>query len=194
MTWHINQNPLWGKRQEEKKKEILTCKDSLVIRILTPLLPALFPFQSLYRHTSMRVQIMENASTGEQQQKRGKWNILHYHQGSPFVWSLLLYLLSQALHNYSPCSPESAHAWKCALALTRTCIHTAKKQKTKKKTKYRKRGEETRFGMSLSVFYSNIILFCTPPASLGGREQGDWSNNQSVMWHFAEAFILHDSC
>lgn len=169
MTWHINQNPLWGKRQEEKKKEILTCKDSLVIRILTPLLPALFPFQSLYRHTSMRVQIMENASTGEQQQKRGKWNILHYHQGSPFVWSLLLYLLSQALHNYSPCSPESAHAWKCALAHA----YTRRKNKKQRKKQNTEKGEKKQdLGCLWVCFTPTLFCFALPPPPRFPRWQG----------------------
>lgn len=114
----------------------------------------------------MWVQIAERASTGEQQQKRVKWNILQYHQGSPFVWSLLLYLLSQDPHNYSMCSPERVCTCKCRHARTSTCIHRA----NQRRNKIQKRREETRFGMSLSVFYSYIILFCVPPSMAGNRE------------------------
>ncbi len=188
MIWHIFQNPLWGKTDREEKKEILTCKNSLLIRILTPLLPALFPFQSLFRNTPMRVQIAERASTGEQQQKRVKWNILHYHQGSPFVWSLLLYLLSQALHNYSMCSPESVHTCKCAHARTSTCIHTTNQRR---RNKIPKRGEETRFGMSLSVFYSYIILFCVPPPWQGtGRLEQQSECDVTLCWGLYSARLL----
>lgn len=165
------QNPLWGKRQRGEKRNLKVQKLTYVW-ILTPLLPALFPFQSLLKNTSMWVQIAERASTGEQQQKRVKWNILQYHQGSPFVWSLLLYLLSQDPHNYSMCSPERVCTCKCTHAHTSTCIHRA----NQRRNKIQKRREETRFGMSLSVFYSYIILF--PPPMAGNRET--WAT--IILW------------
>lgn len=145
----------------------------------------LFPSQSLFRNTSVKVQIAEWASAGEQQQKRVKWNILHYHQGSPFFWSLLLYLPSEALHSYSMSSPERvcthvnapAHTWAHAYA-----------RQNQRRNKLPKRREETRFGMSLSVFYSYIILFCAPPPSMAGnRETG--ATIRVLCDTFAEAFF-----
>lgn len=61
----------------------------------------------------------------------------------------------------------------CTRTLEHMHIHTARRTKQKKNKGGERRGEETRFGMSLSVFYSYIILFCVPP--LHGRKQGHWS-------------------
>lgn len=71
---------------------------------------------------------------------------------------LYLLLKGSALQHVLP--RESVHTCKCthAHAYTRRSL-----DKTK-------RGEETRFGMSLSVFYSCIILFCiSPPWQGTGR-------------------------
>lgn len=187
MIWRIFQNPLWGKTDREEKKDILTCKNSLLIRILTPLLPALFPFQSLFRNTSMRVQIAERASTGERQQKRVKWNILHYHQGSPLS-EVFCSTFFHRLCTTTACAPLRVcthvnvhmHAW--AHAYTRQTIE---------ETKYWKREKKQDLRCLWVCFTPTLFCFASP---LHGREQGDWSNNQSVMWHFAKAFILHDSC
>lgn len=177
---HLSESTVGWDRQtgRRKKKESYRAKNSLLIGILTPLLPAPFPFESLFRNTSMRVQTAEGASAGEQQQKQVKWNILHYHQGSP------LRLKSSSSTSFNRLCTTTASA------PLRTCTHTH--ARAKKKQNSEKKGEETRFGMSLSVFYSDIILLCSP--SFHSREQPGCSNNQSVMWHFAEAFILHDSC
>lgn len=145
---------------------IVQKKYSLLIWILTPLLPTLFPLHSLFRDTAMRVQIAGKASTGEQQQKPVKWNILHYHQGSPPPHRLKSSALPSRLRlcAATACAPlresESAHTCKCAS----TCIHRRQSlRRNKKMQKKKKKEEETRFGMSLRVFYSYIILFCAPP-------------------------------
>lgn len=81
----------------------------------------------------------------------------------PFIGSAQL---QHVLPRVCTCTHEHMH--------TRAYAYT---QRAKEETKYPKRGEETRFGMSLSVFYSYIILFCATPHSppLHGRKQGDWS-------------------
>lgn len=69
----------------------------------------------------------------------------------------------KAVHDCS--SPEITHACKCAS----TCINTARR--TREETKYRKKKEKKPdLGMSLSVFYSYIILFCVAPSVAGCRE------------------------
>lgn len=191
MIWHIFQKSLWDKTEKvERKKKILMCKNSLLIQILTPLLLALFPLRSLFRGTSMRVQIAQRASTGERQQKQVKWNILHYHQGS------LLRLKSSALPSFRGSAQlqnvlprDCVHTCKCAHARPSTCTHTH--SKIKEYTKYGKGEKKQDLGCLWVCF--TVTLFCFA-SLLRGREQGDWSNNQSVMWHFGEAFILHDSC
>lgn len=114
----------------------------------------------------------EGSNSGESEQSSNKsgWNEIFYIiTRVPPSSEVFCYLLSQALHNYSMCSPESVHTCKCAHARTSTCIHTANQRR---RNKMPKRGEETRFGMSLSVFYSYIILFCVPPSMAGNRETG----------------------
>ena len=84
-----------------------------------------------------------------------------------FVWSLLLCLLSEALLNCILCSPErvrthvNAHMHDAAHACA---------QKSEEETKQRRGGEETRFGMSLSVFYCHFIPFWVPPPWRGNKE------------------------
>lgn len=143
------QNPLLGKTGREGEK------NSLLIQILTPLLPALFPFQSLFSNRSVKVQITarRRATTGE----------MKYFTLSP---GFPLRLKSCALPPFTG-SAQLQHVlpWDCTHVNARTHAqaqaHTFT-QRTKEETKYPKRGEETRFGMSLTVFYSYIILFCPP--------------------------------
>lgn len=167
------------------------CKNSLLIQILTPLLLALFPFRSLFRGTSMRVQIAQRASTGERQQWQVKWNILHYHQGSPLRLkssALPSFRGSAQLQNVLP--RDCVHTCKCAHARPSTCTHTHTQQ-NQRRNKTRKRGEETRFRMSLSVFYCDIILFCVPPPWQGtGRLEQQSECDVTFWWGLYPARLL----
>lgn len=172
--WHIFQNPQWGRtggEEEEGGKTALSRKkphtfDKNLDTFITCTVPVLV-LRS--RNKSMKVQITARASTGEQQ--RVKWNILHYHQGSP------LHLKSSALPLFHRLCATTAYA--PPRERTHVNVHTHAQAHTytqpgrRNKKKGKRRGEETRFGMSLSVFYSYIILFCGPP--LHGRKQGHWS-------------------
>ena len=189
MMWQSLQNPPWGKTDRGVKKGNLIVKKNLLLtRILTPLLPTLFPSQSLFRDISTRVQMAEKASTGERQQKPVKWNILHYHQGFPGR------LKSSALPSFRGSAQlqrvfpwESVHTCKCAHAQTSACIHTAKRRRNKKKGG----GEETRFGMSVSVLYSHIILFYVPPPWQGrGRLEQQSECDVTLCWGLYSARLL----
>lgn len=135
--------------------------------IPTPLLPVSWQFQSLFRNTSVEAHVAQGASTGEQQQKR--WNKIFYinTRVPPFVWSVLLYLLSEVLLHYSLCSPERAR--RHVNAPTHT--HAPPAHTHREETKVQEKEEETRFGTSLSVFLPpHYSVFRLPPPWRGTAE------------------------
>lgn len=120
----------------------------------------------------MRVQIAQRASTGEQQQKQVKWNILHYHQGSPFVWSLLLYLLSEALHNYRMCSPETVctHVNVHTHAPAHARTHT--QQKNHRRNKIPKKGRRNKIWDVFECVLLQHYSVSRPSSVAGNRQTG----------------------
>lgn len=101
---------------------------------------------------------------------------------------LLLCFCWTSFHRLSTstaCAPLRAHTCKCVHARTKTHTHTEPKKKQNTK-----RVEEPRFLDAFECVFLYIMLFGAP--SHHGTETG--SLEQSVMWHFAEAFFFCFFC
>lgn len=189
MIWHIFQNPLCV--ETEKGKNKLLVQKLTFDKNFDTFITYIVPTASLIlRH------IYEGSNSRESEHRRAatKGSEMKYFTLSP---GFLHCLKSSALPSSKGCAQlqhvlpwESVHTCKCTHAHTSTCIHMAKQRRNKKKK--RKKGEKKQgLGCLWVCFTPTLFCFASP---LHRKEQGDWSNNQSVMWHFAKAFILHNSC
>lgn len=186
MIWHIFQNPLWGKTDREEKKEILTCKNSLLIWILTPLLPALFPFLSLFRNTPMRVQIAERASRAAT--KAGEMKYFTLSPGFP------LRLKSSATFFHRLCTTT-------ACAPLRVCTHVNvhmharahayTRQTKEEETKCRKGVKKQDLGCLWVCFTPTLFCFASPPPWQGtGRLEQQSECDVTLCWGLYSARLL----
>ena len=149
----------------------------------------------------IQTHIYEGSNNGECEHGRAatKAGEMKYFTLSP---GFPLRLKSSALPSFTgsaqlqPALPwERARMEMCTRTHEHMHTHGKKTKKTKKKQNTEKGEKKQDLGCLWVCFTPTLFCFALPPhPSLRGREQGDWSNNQTVMWHFAEAFILHDSC
>lgn len=190
MIWHIFQKSLWDKTEKVERKKNLNVQKLTFDTNLDTFITCTVPISVLIqRH------IYEGSNSAESKHRRAatkaKWNILHYHQGSPLRLkssALPSFRGSAQLQNVLP--RDCVHTCKCAHARPSTCTHTHTQQ-NQRRNKIRKRGEETRFRMSLSVFYCDIILFCVPPPWQGtGRLEQQSECDVTFWWGLYPARLL----
>lgn len=186
MIWHIFQKSTMGVKQRREKINLNIQKLTFDMNLDT-FITCTVPISVL-----IQKHVCEGSNNRERAQEssnKSGWNEIFYiitrvPPSSEVFCSTFFHRLCTTTA-YAPlrvCAHVNVHMHTQAHAYT---------WQTKEETKYRKRGEETRFGMSLSVFYSYIILFCIP---LHGREQGDWNNNQecdvTLCWGLYSARLL----
>lgn len=142
------QNPLLGKTGQGGGKKLTF--DTNLDTFITCTVPILVLIQR---------QICEGSNNGESERGRATTGEMKYFTLSP---GFPPRLKSCALPPFTG-SAQLQHVLPWERTHVNARMHArahAYTQQTKEETKYPKRGEETRFGMSLSVFYSYIILFC----------------------------------
>lgn len=181
--WHIFQNPQWGRTgSEEEEGEKTHTFDINLDTFITCTVPVLV-LRS--RNKSMKVQITARASTGEQQWV--KWNILHYHQGSP------LHLKSSALPLFHRLCATTAYAPLRECTHVNVHTHTRAHAYTQPGRRNKKKGKEGEKKQDLGClwvcFTPALFCFAFPPSMAGNRDTGA-ECDVTLCWGLYSARLL----
>lgn len=151
VIWHTFQihhglRMIYGRRKKP---------DSIVIQILALLLPALFPFESLFKNThEWRFKQYERVRMGAAR-KAGAMKYFTLSPGFPLVWSLLDRDVAQVQLPWEYLHGNVAHT-----------------PQSREETKFWIKGRRNTIWDVFECFYSYIIQFCIAPSMAANRETG----------------------